>query len=218
MREVLKRIHETFVNVLLFPRIFWNPGPRPAASEVLTCHLLQRKLPPWTSFCVRYSAVTNDQFALSNFNWEVPGANYHILRTGCFPFVKYHCTKAPRQDLAWENSFFTMLKVINLGIPTLAYGLGSWLMVGASELLICIASQNFRSPIQTPQSDNPLPNERRTAEQSERACLPAVPISVAMAAGSGWLKCLSVTAWPAPRRALTPPTLESDSALTQGKE
>ncbi|KAJ8417212.1 hypothetical protein AAFF_G00284390 [Aldrovandia affinis] len=135
MREVLQRIHKTFVEVLLFPRIFWNTGPRPAASEVLTCHLLQRKLPPWTSFCMRYSAVSNDQFGLSNFNWEVPGANYHILRTGCFPFIKYHCTKAPQQDLTWENKFFTTLKVINLGIPTLAYGLGSWLMMGASEIV-----------------------------------------------------------------------------------
>ncbi|KAG7468261.1 hypothetical protein MATL_G00141150 [Megalops atlanticus] len=133
MTEALRRIHGVFLKVLLFPSTLRNPGPRPAASEVLTCHLLQRRLPPWTSFCVRYSAISNDQFGLSNFNWEVPGANYHILRTGCFPFIKYHCTKAPRQDLHLENTFFTALKLINLGIPCLAYGVGSWLMVGASE-------------------------------------------------------------------------------------
>ncbi|XP_048825308.1 uncharacterized protein C15orf61 homolog [Brienomyrus brachyistius] len=133
MTEVLRRIHGVIIKVLLFPSALRSKGPRPTASEVLTCHLVQRRLPPWTSFSVRYSDISNDQFGLSNFNWEVSGANYQILRTGCFPFVKYHCTKAPLQDLDLENKFFTVLKVINLGIPSLAYGLGSWLMIGASE-------------------------------------------------------------------------------------
>uniref|UniRef100_A0A4W5JIR0 Chromosome 15 open reading frame 61 n=1 Tax=Hucho hucho TaxID=62062 RepID=A0A4W5JIR0_9TELE len=134
VKEVLRRTHRVFLQVALFPSALRRSGrPRPAASEVLTCHLLQRNLPAWTSFCVRYSVVTNDQFGRSNFNWVVQGANYQILRTGCFPFIKYHCCKAPVQNLDYEDTFFSVLKVINLGIPCFAYGMGCLMVITAAE-------------------------------------------------------------------------------------
>ena len=57
----------------------------------------------------------NDQFGLSHFNWEVGTTNYTVLRTGCFPFIKYHCIQRPHQDLQVEDKFYTALKLFNLG-------------------------------------------------------------------------------------------------------
>ena len=88
---------------------------RPLASIVLTSHIRQREYPTWTSFSVKYKTISNDQFGLTNFNWDVDGHNYNILRTGSFPYVKYYCTKRAKEDLELENQLYTALKIVNLG-------------------------------------------------------------------------------------------------------
>lgn len=83
--------------------------------QVLTSYLLQSGEPPWTSYFVRYADVVNDQRGMSHFNWPAGDSNYHVLRTGCFPYIKYHCSKRPAQDLSGEDRFFKAIKILNLG-------------------------------------------------------------------------------------------------------
>ena len=109
---------------------------KPKASEVLTAYLKQCNEPPWTSYFIKQKDVINDQFGRSHFNWTLDtGANYHILRTGCFPYIKYHCTSRPIQDLSLDDNFFKFMKIINLGIPTLFYGLAAKFLIRHIEIV-----------------------------------------------------------------------------------
>lgn len=87
----------------------------PKASTVLTNYLEQSKEPPWTSFFIKYSSVIDDQRRRSHFNWKVGDSNYHVLRAGCFPYIKYHCSKRPYENLEVEDKLFNILKIVNLG-------------------------------------------------------------------------------------------------------
>lgn len=95
----------------------------PKASEVLNCYLKQENYPHWTAFFLKYKDVINDQFFLSTFiNVTENNSSYLILRTGCFPFIKYHCSKIEKKDhidpesLKLQNHFFNIIKVTNFGI------------------------------------------------------------------------------------------------------
>lgn len=118
---------------------FWtkifHKKEKPLASEVLTSYLLQTNEPPWTSYFVRYADVVNDQRGMSHFNWSAGGSNYHVLRTGCFPYIKYHCSKRPVRDLSGEDRFFKAIKILNLGIPTLMYGLAATQLIRHREIV-----------------------------------------------------------------------------------
>nr|XP_015837464.1 PREDICTED: uncharacterized protein LOC103313817 isoform X1 [Tribolium castaneum] len=100
--------------------------PKPTSSEVLSCYLRQCEEPPWTSYFVKYNSVQDDQWGKSHFNWRVGNSNYHILRTGCFPYIKYHCSKRPEQNLVVEDYFFRCIKVLNLGYNLHATLCHSW--------------------------------------------------------------------------------------------
>ncbi|KAJ0178905.1 hypothetical protein K1T71_005680 [Dendrolimus kikuchii] len=108
---------------------------KPSSSEVLTAYLMQCNEPPWTSYFVKYSSVKDDQFGMSNFNWKVGQSNYQILRTGCFPFIKYHCSRKEAEDLNASDKFMRIIKVANLGIPCLLYGLAATQLIKHKEVV-----------------------------------------------------------------------------------
>lgn len=93
----------------------WMNKVKPTASEVLTYYLKQHNEPPWTSYFVKYKDVIDDQRGMSNFNWQVGNCNYQILRTGCFPYIKYHCSKCRFEDLTVNDRLIYFIKLLNLG-------------------------------------------------------------------------------------------------------
>lgn len=108
---------------------------KPTSSEVLTCYITQCKEPPWTSYFIKYSDIKDNQWGMSHFNWKVGKSNYHILRTGCYPYIKYHCTKRLEQNLKIDDLFFRAIKVCNLGIPCLVYGIAAIFLIKHEEVV-----------------------------------------------------------------------------------
>lgn len=88
---------------------------KPLSSVVLREFLIQRQLPHWTSYFVRYADIKNDHHGYSHFNFSVEDSgevkNYEILRTGCYPFIKYHCTATnPPNDVKLTNCIIRVAK------------------------------------------------------------------------------------------------------------
>lgn len=114
----------------LFNRFKGN-NKLPKASEVLNCYLKQENYPYWTSYFVKAKDVLNDQYNMSYFIHKIDNRNrYLVLRTGCFPFIKYHCTKLKQNELVTEydqkqikfqNSFCNLIKIINFGKLTIFF-------------------------------------------------------------------------------------------------
>ncbi|XP_075971514.1 uncharacterized protein C15orf61 homolog isoform X2 [Anticarsia gemmatalis] len=72
---------------------------------------------------------------MSNFNWKVGRSNYQILRTGCFPYIKYHCSRKREEDLTTSDRFMRVIKVVNFGIPCLLYGLAATQLIRHTEIV-----------------------------------------------------------------------------------
>lgn len=73
----------------------------------------------------QYSSVKDDQFGKSNFNWKVGKSNYQILRTGCYPYIKYHCSKKEEENLNISDTVMRGIKVVNLGEWGICYTVGT---------------------------------------------------------------------------------------------
>ena len=80
-----------------------NSVSKVKSSELLCLYLSLHNYPPWTAFFILQSDIIDDHFPLSHYNFIVEnekknnGVNYHVLRTRCYPYVKFHCSKRPYQ-------------------------------------------------------------------------------------------------------------------------
>ena len=110
-----------------FEKVLLQKKIEPTSSAVLEAYLRHRDYPNWTAFYVPYCQAENDLFGKSHFNFDVDSRNYHVLRTGAFPFTKFHCTRRPVENLRAEDLFYGILKCLNFGLPTLVYGIAGLL-------------------------------------------------------------------------------------------
>lgn len=111
---------------------------RVPAERVLEACLRKQGLPWITSFFLDLD--TCDGHALrwrSHFRVQVEKANYNILHVGCFPFIKFHCTRAESaRSLVLDNILINCLKAINCGVPQIVYGCISWLLITRQETIL----------------------------------------------------------------------------------
>ncbi len=106
-----------------------QPSHLPLLSRVLLHRL--RQCPPgcdYTSFFVRQSALQDDCASQS----VVPMLGWKCYRAQCWPFVKLYCRRermasatTALPDVHLENKMLGALKILNLGIPFLIYGLAA---------------------------------------------------------------------------------------------
>uniref|UniRef100_A0A0N4ZM91 Uncharacterized protein n=1 Tax=Parastrongyloides trichosuri TaxID=131310 RepID=A0A0N4ZM91_PARTI len=108
---------------------------RPKGSEILIDYIRQRDYPSWTSYFIPYRYIQDDHFGRKHYNFSVDGHNYHILRVGAFPYIKYHCTKRPVEDLSIEDKLFRLITIANLCIPCLIYGIAAVFLIRHTEFI-----------------------------------------------------------------------------------
>lgn len=104
---------------MIYNLINWNKKSLPKASKVLDSYLRQER-PHWTAFFVKYKDIQNDQFTQTCFIHKVDDSEYLILRTGCFPFIKYHCSRINKTEydikqIEFQDKFFGLIKLMNFG-------------------------------------------------------------------------------------------------------
>ncbi|GMT28558.1 hypothetical protein PFISCL1PPCAC_19855, partial [Pristionchus fissidentatus] len=109
---------------------------RPLASTVVSEYIKSRKYPMWTSFFLPYRFVQDDHFGSKHFNFAVDHVNYHVLRIGCFPFIKYHFTARNVEDLKTEDLIWRAITVVNLGIPCALYGLAATFLITQTDVIV----------------------------------------------------------------------------------
>ncbi|VDO23711.1 Uncharacterized protein BM_BM1034 [Brugia malayi] len=58
------------------------------------------------------------------------------FRIGCYPYIKYHCTKEPWKDFSTENYLYKFITVLNCGLPCLLYGLAAQAFIQHTDYIV----------------------------------------------------------------------------------